>query len=333
MLFSTAFLHCKNVNAPLSSTSTKGNQRKLSKREAAEKAMGPWLTGPLLTPSGNAVPYGHVNIEPYVFVTKNIGFWNNRWQLHRQADSNSINFQLSTQIGLTKSVELSMTPQVMHTKKDGFQSTSFGDLPAKLGFQLMRDDPNGWKPSMKFNLGEIFPTGVYSDLNPDNASSDATGAGGFMTTLDLVVSKVFYFGQQHFLATRANLSYAFNTRTEVSGFNAYGGGFDTEGIVDPGNSFTAALGLEFTLTRHWALAADFLFIHEGETKFSGTPGTKKDGTLASIGNGEVFQYSVAPAIEYNYNAHVGVIFGYWFDFYGKNTKEFESWIGAINIYY
>jgi hypothetical protein len=45
------------------------------------------------------------------------------------------------------------------------------------------------------------------------------------------------------------------------------------------------------------------------------------------------QYSLAPAIEYNWNIDLGVISGVWFTFAGKNAEAFASWVTALNYYY
>ncbi len=44
------------------------------------------------------------------------------------------------------------------------------------------------------------------------------------------------------------------------------------------------------------------------------------------------QFSIAPAIEYNWNANIGIIFGSWFTLAGKNSTQFTSGVFAFNYY-
>ncbi|MCH9611615.1 MAG: hypothetical protein S4CHLAM102_00850 [Chlamydiia bacterium] len=292
-----------------------------------------WLTGPLLCPSPKTIPPNHANVQPYVFFTRNLGFWNNRWKLHSTVKSDNINFQLPIQIGLTPFMDFEIVPQVITNYYKGNQRTEYGDLPLSLNLQILNDNPHNRVPAIKLSIGEIFPTGAFSDLNPDKNGTDAGGAGGFSTPINIIISKLFRFGNHHNLATRFNVGYQYNATVGVTGFNTYGGGFGTEGTINPGNSLTAIVGLEFTLTQHWALASDFMFIHEGKTTFSGNKGKKADGvTDADIGKGEVYEWSIAPAIEYNFTRNIGAIAGFWFDVYGENTIEFQTAIVSINFF-
>jgi hypothetical protein len=45
------------------------------------------------------------------------------------------------------------------------------------------------------------------------------------------------------------------------------------------------------------------------------------------------QWSVAPAIEYNWSKNVGLIVGSWFSFAGRNSVRFISGVAALNIYF
>ena len=42
----------------------------------------------------------------------------------------------------------------------------------------------------------------------------------------------------------------------MSGFNAYGGWFGTEGCIQSGTVTTVTMAGEYSLTRHWLLALD-----------------------------------------------------------------------------
>ena len=42
--------------------------------------------------------------------------------------------------------------------------------------------------------------------------------------------------------------------------------------------------------------------------------------------------TIAPAVEYNFNQHVGLIAGPWFSLRGKNTTEFFGLVAALFLY-
>jgi hypothetical protein len=44
------------------------------------------------------------------------------------------------------------------------------------------------------------------------------------------------------------------------------------------------------------------------------------------------QYSLAPAIEYNWSQNIGLIGGVWFTVAGQNISQFNSIVIALNYY-
>ena len=75
--------------------------------------------------------------------------------------------------------------------------------------------------------------------------------------------------------------------------------------------------------REWT---DFQYQHSNKNRFSG----KKGGSAPIAPSSE--QISMAPALEYNFNANVGIIGGAWFSVAGRNSTQFISWVLALNIY-
>ncbi len=45
------------------------------------------------------------------------------------------------------------------------------------------------------------------------------------------------------------------------------------------------------------------------------------------------QWSLAPAIEYDWSTHFGVISGVWFTVAGRNAPAFANWVTAANFYF
>ncbi|MFI5333972.1 MAG: hypothetical protein ACHQT8_02250 [Chlamydiales bacterium] len=296
----------------------------------AEK--GPWFTGPLLTPAAHVVPPGYINLEPYLFVDETYGSYDSEWHSHSTAKTFSLNPQLFFQIGVVKNVDFQISPQMFYTRKQGESSTQFGDLPIVFGFQLLQDKPGYWWPAIRLIVRESFPTGKFQKLNAHKNGTDGVGSGAFSTDVGLVMSRLFHTGGAHYLNTRIAFIYNALSNTHVKGFNTYGGGFGTSGTVHPGNSMVSLLGLEFTLALNWALALDVANTYVNKTTFSGKRGVTSAGVPAAVGGPSSSQWSLAPAIEYNFNESLGIIAGAWFTVAGRNSAQFASGVIAVNLY-
>jgi hypothetical protein len=123
---------------------------------------------------------------------------------------------------------------------------------------------------------------------------------------------------------RLFLGYTVSTVVDVSGFNAYGGGYGTKGRVRPGNKFTADLGYEISLTQRWVFAFDLVYVAQNKTKFHGT-------TISPVGSGFNDNLSLAPALEYNFNDSLGILWGAQFSVYGRNSSNFIT--GQFSVEY
>ena len=56
------------------------------------------------------------------------------------------------------------------------------------------------------------------------------------------------------------------------------------------------------------------------------------GDPAMVGRGYGNLLTIAPAVEYNFNEHVGVIAGPWFSLRGRNVSEFFGVVAALFLY-
>lgn len=292
----------------------------------------PLFTGPLLTPETHVVQGGHVNVEPYVFVNTNYGVYKRNWGTKDSADTQYINPQVYTQIGLTKFMDFAITPQFFTFMSGGETTTAVGDFSAEVDFQLIPGGGFKQNPSLLFNITQVFPTSKYRNLNPAKNGTDAIGAGTYQTTFGLVVGKDFDFGGRHFFATRYSVSYSYSTPVNLVGFNAYGGGNGTNGRLYPGNGFTILSGFEYSLTRNWALAIDLEYQHINKNRFSGVNGVLLNGSQAVNSSPSSESFSIAPAIEYNWSERWGMIAGVWFTVAGRNVSAFASGVVAVNYY-
>lgn len=271
-------------------------------------------------------------IRSYLYCTAETGTYDSHWHtLSANENFYSFNNQYQCFFGLTPWCDINITPQFfLNTTSNQFFFHP-GDLTVGLDFQLMAADLTPYFPGIKFAVREVFPIGKFQQFSPKKISTDQTGNGTFATELDLVLYKIFHLQGEHFLSFTCSAQYTIHTQVNVLGFNTYGGGFGTNGKVLPGNRFQGIASFEMTLSKHWALSLDNVYVHTNTSLFFGTPGITLDGTLAQVGSKSSDQYSLAPAIEYNFNPHFGIIAGCWFSALGRNATEFRG--GVVNFEY
>ncbi len=316
-----ALAHAKTSPPP-------GNEIETPK--AAEEE--PWFTGSLLSIAPDVVPIGYMDLETYFQVFDFLGEYNKHWHAQSTPRLLTVSPLIFFQTGLSESIEIVALPQLFYNQSQGQSFVGIGDLPIGLGFQILTQKEGSWRPSIKLITQEIFPLGKYQHLNPKKMDTDSIGRGSYQSTLGLAIGRLFHLSGIHYFAPRFNFLYTYPSPVHVRGFNAYGGGFGTKGKVRPGNSFTALFAMECNLTRNWTFALDVDYIHFDKTRFSGKKGVDEFGAAASVTIPSSEQFSLAPAIEYNFSEKLGIIAGSWFSIGGRNADQFVSGIIALNFY-
>jgi hypothetical protein len=303
--------------------------------------LSPWFTGSLIAPQEVALPIGHFEVETYIYATVNTGSYKSNWSTKDTPNYTSIQPQLFFIVGTTPWMDIEIVPQAFYNFSQGQSSFEFGDLAVVADFQLI--SPDKWKhfPGVKFAVRETFPTGAYQNLHPNKKGTDIGGQGSYQTSLNLLFYKIVHLNKQHYLTTTLSFTYSFFTSLHVNGFNAYGGGFGTHGTIKPGDNFQGIFSFEYSFTRNWAFAMDTVYTHTNRNRFSGEKGFTQPGPPiqgislpddeAAVGNPSSDQFSFAPAIEYNFSSHFGIIAGAWFSAFGRNSSVFRS--GVINFLY
>lgn len=291
----------------------------------ALKLFNPWYTGPLITPSASMVPPGSAMYQPYLYFTDTYAVFDE----NRKSVSIPDRFQLQAlpvliQIGATPSMDTTLILGTVANWTQGHSGGGIQDVSATVGFLISTQGL--YTPQVKFTISESFPTGKYQHLDSDGLGLDGTGAGTWGTTFTLAAGKLLFWNTLHPLNTRIALGYKIATPVHVKGFNVYGGGFGTNGTVFAGNSFNADLGLELSISQPWVAALDVVYTCTNRTKFHGISGVDANGAPAFVGGGFSDQLSLAPAIEYNFNDQMGLVWGAWFSVYGRNSSNFVSGI-------
>lgn len=293
----------------------------------------PWYTGPLLAPAGRTIPNGHTNFELYGFYTLDTGFYNNAGRHVRAPTDNSEVINPVFSHGITEKMDLQFSIPFVNNRAQGTRSRRIGDFAATLGFQLWEQKKSKWIPNARFTLQEIVPTGKFQQLNPALNGTDATGLGVYQTLFGINFQHLAQITEANYLRTRLVINYAAANSTHVHGLSSYGGTPMTVGDIKPGDLWSADLAGEYNLTQKWVAVLETFISRRQATNFHGYIGNNPDGTPGTIGRGISDLYTLAPAIEYNFNANIGIIGGTWFTLGGRNTSRFNSYILGLNAYW
>lgn len=302
-------------------------------QESSSVANPPWFTGPLLTPSGHTVPTGHQNCEPYIYWTQTTGTYDGHWKAHSIKNVNSLLTQFTIQLGALPYTEVDFAPQFVYNDTQGKHMWRVSDLPVTLAFQILKDAPGKWYPAIKLRLAANIPLGKYDRLNREKLGTDVGGNGNWEPQVGLVFTNLHHVTSDQYFSWRLFLNYCFPTKMDVRGLNIHGGVPaignipGTRGKVHPGHIFLFLYGAEYSLTKNWVLALDVMYQHNNKRTFKGysPAGTAPKGPSKEL-------FALAPAIEYNWNANIGIIAGPWFSIAGRNSQRFMSYVVAFNVY-
>jgi hypothetical protein len=320
------------------------------------EAQGPWFTGPIITSSGHVIPEGHQYFEPTFYWTDITGSYDKHWHYFKTPPSyRQFLSQTPLQFGVLPGMEIDIAPQFAYNNSGGEHMWRVVDQPFAIAFQLLMDKPRRWWPAIKLKFSALIPLGKHDRLNTDKLGTDVGGFGSWAPTISFITGKMFHCGGVHYFSWRMGFNYTISVPVHVRGPNIWGGSlsipeptalpvnplafvkltpsFDPvkiRGTVYPGCIFTAQQGFEFSLTHNWALALDLQYVHVNKSHFSGNNG----GSVMTAPSAE--QFSIAPALEYNFSANIGLIAGPWFTVAGRNnnqTNAFISWVFAISVYH
>jgi len=272
-----------------------------------------WWTGPILAANAGTLPQGHFLVEPYLFNSI----------VPRQQTLGSLTYIL---YGVTDKISAGVIPRLGYTlSSDEGRSSNvqLGDAALQAQYRLSQFQMGSWIPTTSVVVGETFPTGKYDRLG--NHAVDGFGAGVHTTTVSLYTQDYFWMPTGRILRTRLNLSYAFSDTATVRDVSVYGTPAGFIGQASPGDSYTADAAGEYSLTRNWVLALDAVYQHNDTTRVAGSGVRFSSGASESV--------SFAPAVEYNWNATIGIIVGMKFSTHVRNTSSPVLPVIALNMVY
>jgi hypothetical protein len=283
-----------------------------------------WWTGPLLAASPGSLTPGHFLIEPYLFDAIPQGHYDNEGKRRPAPHANDFGSQSYLLYGLTDNVGIGLIPRF------GFNDISVGrdsskpgvgDLSVQAQYGLTRFKEGSWIPTTAFVVQETLPTGKYDRLG--DRPADGLGLGTYSTNLALYSQYFFWMPNGRILRTRLDVSYSISGSAGVRDVSVYGTAEGFRGRARPGNVTVVDAAGEYSLSHHWVLAMDVVYEHDGNTHVY-------DSGL-NVNSDTAHTWSLAPAIEYNFNSRVGIIAGAKFTVAGRNATAVVIPVAAVNI--
>ena len=259
-------------------------------------------TGPLLASTAETLPKGHFYTEPYFFDGISGGE-------HHPGTSGFY------QYGLTDDWTVGMQPFFSLGTQRYNREVAVSDFKLLSQVRLSHFTPKHRVPSVALVTNLVIPTGKDDHLR---ALKRGHGSGSFAPEIGVNAQQYFLLANGRLLRARINLLHDFPLRTRVTGRSVYGTGAGFRGHARPGAKTTAILGAEYSLRNEWVLAFDVEGDHWGKTRVNGRDAS---GLPANSSSPKSWNVGFAPAVEYNWSARAGAIFGVWIVPKGHNTDS------------
>ena len=297
--------------------------------ESPEEAL--W-TGPLLASSASTLPQGHWLIEPYLYDSVAVGRFDRRGDRSSEPHQATVGSLAYLIYGVTERVSVGVIPRFAYRNASGPQGSSgfgMGDFSVQAQYRLTQFSEEYRVPTTSVIVIETLPTGKYDRLDVNDDS--ALGGGAYITTLALYSQYYFWFPTGRILRTRLNVGYAWPSSAAVADNSVYGTSAGFNGHARLGQTVMVDAACEYSLTRNWVLALDILSEHDDNTRITGTTVGPPiaAGYVSSLGSNA--QLVVAPAIEFNWNAHIGLIAGTRIVGLGRNVTQTLVAVVALNL--
>lgn len=290
-----------------------------------------WWTGPIIAAGAGTLPQGHALIEPYLFDAIRYGRYDRNGNEQSASRAHSYGSLTYILYGVTDRFTAGLIPTFGYNDVgEGRDSSGIqaGDLTLQGQYRLSQFREGSLIPTISFVIQQTLPTGKYDRLGTD--VNDGLGAGAYTTTLALYSQYYVWMRNGRILRSRFNIAYALSDSVDVEDVSVYGTSAGFRGTARPGDVLTINSAWEYSITREWVFALDFLYQHDANTRLSGTTA---DAERIEESFGSAWRFGVAPAIEYNFTSRIGIIAGArWFGA-GRNTSASITPVVAINMVY
>ena len=295
-----------------------------------------WWTGPIVAAGAGTLPKGHALIEPYLYDVIRYARYDEDGRSQdadRVHSYGSLTYML---YGVTDKFTAGLIPIFgFNDVSNGPDSSAVqvGDLSVQGQYRLSQFREGGRVPTTSLVVQVSLPTGKHDHLGAHPA--DGFGSGAYATTIALYSQYYFWMPNGRILRARFNVSQAFSGSADVEDVSVYGTGPGFRGTAEPGNQFTINSAFEYSATRNWVFALDFIYQRDDSTRLHGVDVDPTTGASVSVDedSGSAWRFGVAPAIEYNWSGRVGLIVGARWFAAGRNTSATITPAIALNMVY
>lgn len=304
----------------------------VSPQETLDEA---WWTGPLLAPNASTLPHGHWLLEPYLYDAMPYGRFDPHGKLTGTDAAHDIGSQTYIEYGVVDRFTLGLIPRLgLYQSSAGQDSsgTTMGDVTLQGAYGLTQFHQGSHVPATSIVVGETFPTGKFDRLSGEHTDG-ALGSGAYSTTVSFYSQDYFWMPNGRILRARFDLSYQVSQWASVRDASVYGTDVGFNGRAHPGPSIFGDLAFEYSVTQRWVLAGDAWWEHDGNTRVEGDyppTATALPSYLVQDSGSDDMLY-LAPAVEYNWSARMGVIAGARVTVAGRNTAATVTPVAAINM--
>lgn len=293
------------------------------------------FTGPLATPGPGTLPKGESFVQPYWIYTRTDAVYDDsgeRQRLKVHGDSELLSTVLSAGIHDKLTGEVLLNSSKASQGAQHSNGYRLGDSTVRLRYQLRGGDALEGKMKLAVMLGQSLATGRYDRLG-DNLLN-GQGNGAYRSNLSLLGQQYLWLPNERPLRWRWMAAWSpAPQQVSLRGRSVYGTDASFRGKVRPGPGLNAALALEYSINRNWALALDLTA--------SQRSGSQLDGTVLDVAGQRqaVHQhgarsrsFSAAPAVEYIFNDQVGLVVGVqaWLPG-GRNSDAYVSPQAAVAV--
>jgi hypothetical protein len=265
-----------------------------------------WYTGSLLSPSGALPRAGILAFEPYLILTDQTGAFDPTGHSHvvnnaARALSSSTLFKY----GLTDHLSIQVLPTIAYgwNRSSSSSGLKLGDLPAELQYRFLDADNSRLRPALTVFFGLDLPLGDYDRLH---RSLDGVGTGAWALRFGLLSQSAYLVGGKPLrLRVYANARLPL-AAVEVRDASVYDTNTGFQGLASPGIAASFGFSVEYGLTQRWVFAFDAVRDTQDGTRLHGHYPQAADFGQSIGSSGD---WTVAPAVEYNFSPRFGFIGG------------------------
>ncbi|MEO6924710.1 MAG: hypothetical protein ABI142_12860 [Bryocella sp.] len=277
-----------------------------------------WFTGSLESPSPALPKAGLVAVEPYVIYQRNTGQYDDKGGHQSVSDDiRQVDSVTLLKYGITDRLSIQALIAFAHVWNDDNSVTGATDLPAELDYRFNNENNKTGLPSVTASVGVSLPIGDYQRLG---VPLDGLGTGSYAFKQGLLLQSLFDTPSHHPVRLRL-YGVALEPLADVTlhDTTVYGTTKGFTGHAAPGFSCNVGLGASYALTQRWVFAFDLIQKLAHGSRVIGVDASGNAVNNQQSGSGRT---AIAPAVEYNFSSHIGMIAGVAMSVAGRSTSSY-----------